>query len=166
MEIYTFAAAANHFSVPYTVAKGQKRFVFGAVEHFANTRDYVAQIGEHMMMTLIQVSLPLLLLRQMAPSPDSSHRSLRKDALPGGSSSASVPLGTCCCRTSEPHSDCTDIASGTALPFSTTPPCKSTRSWPSTSTIGPSTRSSASRMPIPSRPIRPASRCSLRAPSK
>lgn len=45
VEIYTFAAAANHFSVPYTIVKGQKRFVFGAVEHFANTRDYVSRIG-------------------------------------------------------------------------------------------------------------------------
>lgn len=73
VEIYSFAAAANHFSVPYTLVqpiKGKKadmsdghvgasgegdgkgpddrkkRFVFGAVEHFANTRDYVSEIGE------------------------------------------------------------------------------------------------------------------------
>ena len=72
VEIYTFAAAANHFSVPYTLVnaakkskkagkadangtsegaavegneQGNRRFVFGAVEHFANTKDYVAQIG-------------------------------------------------------------------------------------------------------------------------
>lgn len=45
VEIYTFAAAANHFSAPWRTVNGEKRYVFGAVEHFANTRDYVARIG-------------------------------------------------------------------------------------------------------------------------
>jgi hypothetical protein len=46
IEVYTFASAANHFAVPSTTtAAGEKRFVFGIVEHFVNTRDYVSLIG-------------------------------------------------------------------------------------------------------------------------
>lgn len=46
VEVYTFASAANHFAVPSTTtALGEKRFVFGIVEHFVNTRDYVSLIG-------------------------------------------------------------------------------------------------------------------------
>lgn len=79
VEIYTFAAAANHFSVLYTLVnaakkskkaekadangtpegaavegneQGDRRFVFGAVEHFANTKDYVAQIGTFLSLLL------------------------------------------------------------------------------------------------------------------
>lgn len=39
IEIYAFASAANHFSAPGSA-------VFNRIEHFANERDFVAQIGE------------------------------------------------------------------------------------------------------------------------
>ncbi|WVQ96578.1 hypothetical protein IAU59_003683 [Kwoniella sp. CBS 9459] len=42
VEIYTFASAANHFSIPATVRGGP---AFGCVEHFVNTKDFVACIG-------------------------------------------------------------------------------------------------------------------------
>ncbi|OCF35065.1 hypothetical protein I316_03105 [Kwoniella heveanensis BCC8398] len=42
VEIYTFASAANHFSIPSTVEGGP---AFGRVEHFVNTKDYVSCIG-------------------------------------------------------------------------------------------------------------------------
>jgi hypothetical protein len=110
VEIYSFAAAANHFSVPYTLVqpiKGKKadmsdghvgasgegdgkgpddrkkRFVFGAVEHFANTRDYVSEIGESL------IVLPML--QVLGP----------KDALLGEFSSASARWVTCSSRTSK-----------------------------------------------------------------
>ncbi|WWC88252.1 uncharacterized protein L201_003159 [Kwoniella dendrophila CBS 6074] len=41
VEIYTFASAANHFSIPET-GSGP---AFGNVEHFVNERDYVSDIG-------------------------------------------------------------------------------------------------------------------------
>ncbi|WVQ84284.1 hypothetical protein IAT38_006436 [Cryptococcus sp. DSM 104549] len=41
VEIYTFASAATHFSVP--TANGQP--VFARVEHFVNTKDFVSRIG-------------------------------------------------------------------------------------------------------------------------
>ncbi|WVF69080.1 hypothetical protein IAT40_003854 [Kwoniella sp. CBS 6097] len=42
VEIYTFASAANHFSIPSTVRGGPS---FGRVEHFVNTKDFVSCIG-------------------------------------------------------------------------------------------------------------------------
>jgi hypothetical protein len=68
VEIYTFAAAANHFSIPTSpicydghellvplgtadeaIGTGSRqvgrRPVFGCVEHFVNTKDYVSLIG-------------------------------------------------------------------------------------------------------------------------
>ncbi|KAK8864126.1 hypothetical protein IAR55_001372 [Kwoniella newhampshirensis] len=41
VEVYTFASAATHFSIPAT----HNGSAFARVEHFVNTRDYVAQIG-------------------------------------------------------------------------------------------------------------------------
>ncbi|WWD18850.1 hypothetical protein CI109_103305 [Kwoniella shandongensis] len=41
VEIYTFASAATHFSIPAT----HDGSAFARVEHFVNTRDYVARIG-------------------------------------------------------------------------------------------------------------------------
>ncbi|KAK4686596.1 hypothetical protein P7C73_g3538, partial [Tremellales sp. Uapishka_1] len=41
VEIYSFASAANHFSVPTT----ESGPVFARVEHFVNTKDYVSIVG-------------------------------------------------------------------------------------------------------------------------
>ncbi|WRT66772.1 uncharacterized protein IL334_003735 [Kwoniella shivajii] len=41
VEIYTFASAANHFSIPET----EHGPAFGCVEHFVNEKDYVSDIG-------------------------------------------------------------------------------------------------------------------------
>lgn len=43
VEIYTFASAANHFSVPTTL---HEKGPFARVEHFVNTGDYVSRIGK------------------------------------------------------------------------------------------------------------------------
>lgn len=43
VEFYTFASAANHFSVP---DGDDGKPTFGRVEHFANTLDFVARIGK------------------------------------------------------------------------------------------------------------------------
>ncbi|ORY22689.1 hypothetical protein BCR39DRAFT_551019 [Naematelia encephala] len=42
LEIYTFASASNHFSAP---SDGSLSSPFGRIEHFANSRDFVADIG-------------------------------------------------------------------------------------------------------------------------
>lgn len=44
VEIYTFAAAANHFSRPAASPDGRCQ-AFAHVEHFANEKDFVAQFG-------------------------------------------------------------------------------------------------------------------------
>lgn len=41
LEIYTFASAGNHFS---------SAEVFGRVEHFMNTMDFVSRIGESLLL--------------------------------------------------------------------------------------------------------------------